>query len=192
MRWAQVAGFSERNAHIISQANYFTDHADSGMHPWGINGSDQSFHFNRNASGVDSRIQHAETRLASAIDKGLQAQSLMEQASRHMLSDGRMTDQGRRLVAEALALRDAALVDLGHGLHALQDIHAHGQINANNGDWGWGHFPQLFAPDDPHRAWTSQGQTWVSLPQGSNQQRFHDTKTDTINYLNRFREGVGW
>ena len=70
--------------------------------------------------------------------------------ARSGMSSGQMAR--RNQAADALEIR--ALQNLGHGLQALQDIDAHGQISANDGKYNFGHATTdyVFAsPDNIYR-----------------------------------------
>jgi len=198
--WAIEAGFSPEDAEIIALYNYYTDDAASGLDPFGRQGSDQSYHFNRNNSGMDSRVLHAEARLDSAIGKWNESMRLLEEAKGYLVGD-RIISEGAHLISQATELRIEALQDLGHGLHALQDIQAHGQINANDGNWGLGHAPNavmsIFSPisallgpwadpDDIYRDWVNDAQTMVG-PRGLEPGiRFQNTMMNTFEYFDTF------
>ena len=81
--------------------------------------------------------------------------------------------------------KDYALKLLGEGLHALQDVDAHGQIGVD--DVIASHVG-LKGIDDPNYDWADSSQT--SVVKSTEQKRYNNTKNNTIDYLKRFIEGI--
>jgi len=81
--------------------------------------------------------------------------------------------------------RDYALRHLGRGLHALQDIFAHGNVTGGRGGTHtWWH-------DDIRYNWADSTFTTIVRSGQSHGQRFFDTRDATLNHFNRFFAGVG-
>jgi RHS repeat-associated protein len=114
LRWAQDDNrFTEAQARVIAAANNEVDSGRTGPMPW----QDQSRHFNTNGdakskSEGDSRIKHSIRHLENAINLKNGAKALRERGG---------------FINSILAYfnEQAALNELGTGLHSLQDAYAH-------------------------------------------------------------------
>ena len=153
-KWAQDLGLSESTSRDIAASNQGTDSILGGKSFLPIVG-DQSYHFNRNTSGPDSRQVHADQNLASAISVGGSSSSAHQ--------------------------------DLGQGLHALQDIQAHGNYGVGNP------IAEHIMPgngaivDDPKYDWTDGHRNSVSpTVDGENGIRILRTELATKDYLTKF------
>lgn len=107
-------GLNSYHANVVAQANANTDSGSTGPMPW----QSQDRHFNRNSEGIDSRQQHAEDCLSSAI-------SIWNMAD-EMYNNGEIDEDERH------NYRVQALETLGTGLHSLQDIDAHLDYGIND------------------------------------------------------------
>jgi hypothetical protein len=170
-RWAIELGFSERDAEIIAMANYGVDSGKTGPMPW----QNQSYHFNSNRRG-DSRMGLATGHMTNADIR-------YNVAAIHYVNN-------RNTRAEID--RDMALKELGMGLHAIQDIEAHGNISTPLG--------HLFIPfvDNVNYNWRNDNRTSVRriAPQPptariERQTRYKATEEATKKYLEDFINRIG-
>jgi len=185
LEWAKAWGFSNDVAAKIAEYDKGTDDNTTK----GITGplpspfGNQSYHFNTNDEG-DSRIDLADEHLQRAIDYIYCADLWLDlKPAGYVSSD---------------IFIDLALKELGLGLHALQDIEAHGNIGA---DWlakqTFSSHVGIIGVDDVDYIWKDESRTSVIrarswwLPILSNHQtRLIDTKSATINYFDRFLCGI--
>ncbi len=130
---AKSLGFNPAQATRMARADYNVDTNETPMtdangktrHTESENGGDLQFHFNRAGSGEeDTRLVAATTHLDRAVARA--------QAGEY----------------------DAAEMELGIGLHSLQDMFAHGQIRPITHGFA-GDFPDLLA-HDPVQAYEAQ------------------------------------
>ncbi|TYQ14733.1 UNVERIFIED_CONTAM: RHS repeat-associated protein [Acetivibrio alkalicellulosi] len=183
--WAKAVGFSNKHAKKIGKYNYGTDSGKTGPLP----GQDQSRHFNRNdILEIDSRILHAERSLEEAIEIWVHAENRYDETINSLDPNSWMFTM-RKIQAERIFenSKDEALKILGQGLHSLQDIDAHGNIGINN---------KLIAShifmrgvDNRNYDWTDDTKTKVT--RSTEQNRYNNTKNQSIIYLTRFIEGIG-
>jgi RHS repeat-associated protein len=171
-RWAIEVGFSKRDAEIIALANYGVDSGKTGPIKTSV---ETSYHFNSYESG-DSRLELAD----SHIDR---AEVLFNVASIHH-SHGRNIRAGND--------KNRLLKELGMGLHAIQDIEAHGNIPLPLG--------HLFIPfvDNVNYNWRDDSRTSVRriAPQPptariERQTRYKATEEATKKYLEDFINRIG-
>ncbi|MCL2152224.1 MAG: DUF6531 domain-containing protein [Oscillospiraceae bacterium] len=172
--WAKGIGFSQDFSQQLAYYNAATD-KNLGTNPFPIVG-DQSYHFNTtpfySVNQIDTRQQHADENLQIAIE---------------------LWNQGRE---------DEALQVLGMGLHALQDIEAHGNADVDiiavlgfspiayllYGTRVYSHVT-LANIDDTKYDWTNEGRTSVKLSE--THQRLRDTEKVTKEYLTEFAAATG-
>ena len=180
-RWARDAGFSRWQAFIIADANFGVDlQVETAVYnPW----KDRSWHVNTSQTG-DSRLAHAERMLRSAISQWNQATIDFENAIAGLSSRNSHARQAGTVVASARRelQREQALRTLGQGMHALQDIFAHGNID------GHGLFTGF---DNVRYNWVDSTRTSVVDSGQKYGERFFETQRATMNYLNRFIAGIG-
>ena len=133
----------------------------------------QGYHFNINKTGTDSRIQYANTQMKNAVNKW--KESL------------KTTNKSRKET-----LRNQALMYLGYGLHAMQDIEAHGNIGKGK------NLPQhivssikskKYNADDIAYDWSNKSRN--SLKKCSDKSRLLATQKATKNYINKFISQIG-
>jgi len=93
--------------------------------------------------------------------------------------------ESRRIDSQFEADQNLALRHLGRGLHALQDIHAHG--NATGG-FGGTHTRQH---DDIRYDWADDTLTTVVHSGQTHGQRFADTRDATMVFFDRFITEIG-
>ena len=172
--WASSLGMPDDIARDIARHNYGTDSGSTGPMPW----QDQSYHFNRNTDGTDSRQEHADKNLQRAIDLWNKANELEKQPNDKY---SKYRDAG------IAAIREQALKLLGQGLHALQDIQAHGRIGIYDG-W-WASHVDMMEIDDIRFDWGDSSLTWVK--ESDEQFRLKMTELFTLMYLAEFIAGVG-
>ena len=114
LKWAQDGGrFTEAEAKIIAGANKRVDGRETGPMPW----QDPGRHFNTNkneksGSDDDSRMQNAIAHLDRAMGYKKEAMVLREKGG--LINNLRASSKEKK-----------ALMELGKGLHSLQDIFAH-------------------------------------------------------------------
>jgi hypothetical protein len=77
------------------------------------------------------------------------------------------------------------MLELGRGLHAIQDIEAHGNIRDGLGHW---RNPEV---DDIFYVWADSTRTTVIRANSAPYTRIENTYLATVSYLTRFTEGVG-
>ncbi|MDY4977215.1 MAG: RHS repeat-associated core domain-containing protein, partial [Clostridia bacterium] len=133
LQWALEAGFSKKDAETIAYYDNNTDNLFNGISPIPHVG-DQTYHFDRDSSDLDTRLVHAKENLGHAIWQKKQAVKNYNSAMAEL--DPNDEDYGRKKqeIEYQYELDKAyALKFLGEGLHALQDVDAHGQIGINNG-----------------------------------------------------------
>ena len=140
-------------AEIIAKACKDVDSGSTGPMPW----QDQSRHFNRNDSGVDSRQVHADESMERAIT---------------LFKNGKIAD---------------ALKELGTGLHPIQDIDAHGNIGTDwlGMTTFASHAGPFDNTDDIYYDWIYTSDKTQVAP-SRYQYRYKTTKAKTIGYLNNF------
>jgi RHS repeat-associated protein len=152
VQWGLDIGLSPETAKAIAVANNSTDSWGGGKSYMPVIGK-QSYHFNTNKTGSDSRQVHADEHLQKAISSG----------------DHKT---------------------LGQGLHALQDIQAHG----NYGGSLWKSHPTTKGPnrkismvDDPTYDWAdSNRNSVVPVTGGGDGLRILRTELATKDYLTKF------
>ncbi len=122
----------------------------------------QRYHFNMNSKGKDSRKEYSDGRLTAAI---------------------REWKKGNKT---------KALTCLGYGLHAIQDIEAHGQIGKGKD------LPQHIVSDIKSKKYKADkiNYDWInskriSLVKSSEKKRLFATRRATYSYLERFIKGIG-
>jgi len=161
LEWAIAAGFTEEQAEKIARYTSAIDY-DPEYNP--ITG-DQSYHFDRNTFGTDSRIENAQERFKKAAE---------------------YRDQG---------LEEEAFKELGYGLHALQDIEAHGNIGINSfriADVSF-HMPNWVPAglggkiDKMDYVWANDARTRVKKGKDGNTARLDATEKVTMNVFNSYR-----
>ena len=184
--WAVEAGFWGPNAERIAFYDNNTDNYLSGISPFPP--SDQSYHFNKNPDGTDSRILHAEQKLNDAIWQWRQADINRENSIKWLnenisIDDVQYDLELQRIERQYIADKDYALRHLGEGLHAMQDYHAHGEIGVGMPVARHGKHV-----DDRNYDWTDSSRTKVEW--SSNQNRYNNTKVSTMVYLNRFLNAI--
>ncbi len=92
--------------------------------------------------------------------------------------------------------KETALKKLGYGLHAIQDISAHGQIGRGN------KIPQHIAVSSSHKNWLShadtvKGYVWQNSSRNGLKSkkgdltRLFEAQRDTYNYLEKFISSIG-
>ena len=184
-RWAKEAGFSNDDAETLANYDNFTDNVASGKSPVA---SDQTYHFDRNPSVVDSRMEHAKQRLNDAIWQKNQA-SINYSNSMAALdpNDAEYEHKRQQIERQYEREKEYALALLGEGLHALQDVDAHGQIGVN--DLIASHVG-MEGVDDRNYDWTDNSCTNVQY--SGEQKRYNSTKSWTMWYLNQYLSGRTW
>jgi len=115
LRWAQDVGFSNTEANRIAAACNNVDSIMSGLSFLPMLGN-QGYHFNTNAGGIDSRILNAIGHLNKAI-------GYENMANKFRNDDGGIMGWMKNTIADVF--HNAALDELGKGLHPLQDVYAH-------------------------------------------------------------------
>ena len=137
----------------------------------------QGYHFNLNKYGRDSRLVYADKQINTAISKWKKALKTKDARSKK-------------------SLKYEAMRCLGYGLHAIQDISAHGQIGKG------ADIPQhIFLSSDNisifKQADKIQGYVWRNSSRNGLKQskgsiaRLLEAQRDTYNYLNRFIKAIG-
>jgi RHS repeat-associated protein len=215
VKWAKDIGISESLAISIGEFNIGTDRGSKGPMPW----QDQSYHFNRNLWGIDSRQKHANDNLDKAIEIWNETQKvelefsnfISELASQKQkalikyrsgsltIADyNKLMSEMNRLASEKYVeiapiitgKRKASLQLLGEGLHALQDIEAHGNIGVG--------FPvAIHNPGDPPQAddirydWANENRRNADLVLSEAGARILETEKKTKEYLAKFMDGTG-
>jgi hypothetical protein len=200
-QWALDAGFSEADARLLAYYTYAID-SDPNLSPFSNN---QSYHFNRSAMG-DSRRINANERFEIAAEMWVEVQRLYAEIAKYADNPNdsafmrRQNSQMRsHLQSQVDPLRHEALMNLGYGLHAMQDIEAHGNVGVNsirvpftgqsfhmpNGFFSWlgGRL------DNVDYVWSNSSRTSVTHGNGS-QTRLDATQTATMRYLNNFLNPV--
>jgi len=179
IEWAKNLGFSDNVAEEIAKYNMETDSLDRGIGPIPLLGN-QSYHFNTNKCGKsDSRMDLADYHLQKAIE------------------DMKMVKIHHNITPNGSGVKryiKSALKNLGFGLHALQDIEAHGNLSVPVG--------HVFDPfgafyDNIDYVWTDSSKTavkkarrWPYVIKDKHRTRLNDTQTATEIYLNSFLEGI--
>lgn len=115
----------------------------------------QYFHFNGNKTGTDSRIEYSNDMLTNALNSWKYNN------------------------------KSNALMYLGYGLHAIQDIEAHGQIGRGDDVPVHG-----LTADNPDYDWKDSSHTTLVNAPGNSQPRKDDTYNSTLNYLRRFCNAI--
>ena len=182
IRWARAAGFSRAQAFIIADANIGVDLI--GPAAFWQPRKDTSWHLNTYAIS-DSRLAHSERMLAYAIFQWNMAEANFNVAVDSLSSSNRVARRAGTLVAKAIrdAQRTEALQMLGQGLHALQDISAHGNIAGHR--VGSGH-------DNISFNWVCNiTRTDVVHSGQSHGERFYEAQAATMHFFERFLEGIG-
>lgn len=133
-QWAEGQSFKSAAAKAIGE---YDEAVDGGMtSPYPIIG-DQSYHFNRNQGGQDSRLQHFEEHLKKAKERCTAKSGFFGWFSSHDDPDG-------------------AAEHLGKALHPQQDWVAHGDFGtrATHGVWIWHNYysPQTSLGNNQARA----------------------------------------
>ena len=188
--WALYIGVPDDIAMDIARYDVGTDSVDNGTSPWPAIG-DQSYHFNRSPFPTifDSRINHANANFVMAVGIWNAAQLDYDKA---MLRLSNASGSTERQMADAQRLLESrqqdALKLLGEGLHALQDIEAHGQIDAGAGGV-IGHALYGKTPDNPDYDWLGNSRT--ILVKSTNRDRINETERLTKAYLNEFLYQTG-
>ena len=177
---ARDAGFSRRQARILAESNIGVDIVWQSA-AWQPN-KDKSWHLNTFETG-DSRIDHAERMLKNAISIWNQADIDYNNAiARLSSSDRRARQEGIELAKEQhLIQRDLAITTLGRGLHALQDISAHANIDKHKP--GSGH-------DNVRYDWIDATKTGVKDSGKRYGERYYEAQIATIGYLAKFVAGI--
>ena len=186
--WVGTKGFTEYDAGMLAYYDNNTDNFFNKTSP--IPGfGNQSYHFNTNAEGVDSRLQHASKNLNNAIWSWNQAKinykNNLEGLKNLKQGSGEYIRELNAIEAQYRADKDYALKFLGEGLHAIQDIEAHGNIG--KGDPIASHLG-MEGVDDRNYDWTDLSRT--NVERSVNQKRFNATKKATDNYLALFFDGI--
>lgn len=81
--------------------------------------------------------------------------------------------------------KNKGLMYLGYGLHAIQDIEAHGQIGRGNNVPAHG-----ATADNPNYEWKDSSHTTLKKASGKAQPRVSTTCTSSLNYLKRFCNAI--
>jgi len=115
LRWAQDVGFNNNESNRIAAACNNVDSIMSGLSFLPMLGN-QGYHFNTNAGGIDSRILNAIGHLNKAI-------GYENMANKFRNDDGGIMGWMKNTIADVF--HNAALDELGKGLHPLQDVYAH-------------------------------------------------------------------
>jgi len=187
--WAITCGFTKKNAKKLGEycieldkkypsANYALAIAGGVKDPVALAKYQewQDWHFNgtpkgdvKKASG-DSRRKFADKKMERAVSfwKKSNVKGCKDRAKQ----------------------REKALKELGYGLHAIQDIEAHGQMGRGKA------IPQhvigkknLRKADDINYDWANKGRTRVR--ESSDKRRLIDTATATRLYIKDFIKGIG-
>ena len=181
LQWAKEVGFTEKQAEIIAKANQFVDSPSSGKCFIPIIG-DQRYHFNTNrdaesGSVGDSRKQVAEEHLQNAIALQKQADALRESKKGGVLNI--IGDTIKEFKANKM--EKEALKELGTGLHAIQDISAHQDQFVEEGS--------ILRVDYLHHLGEKGKQADNPLIPGTDtlNERYYQARTDTKEYLQRFK-----
>ena len=204
----RMTGMFNYHANHIARGNLSIDESPY----WAINprGDASSRHFNRNATGTDSRIAWGDYYLDKAVNMWLNGDSLY--ASGDINFDQRYEK------------RVQALFYLGRGLHSVQDIDAHldfGMHTIDNMTGNWNHITSGmfnmvgdalgldFAPPhlvvgeiDPRNSkfdnprydlWKDNAGNWHAIDSGSDfgSRRYANSETQTRHYLSRFYRKIG-
>ncbi|MDD4049175.1 MAG: RHS repeat-associated core domain-containing protein, partial [Clostridia bacterium] len=183
-RWIfNEMGLNSYHAEIVAEADVDTDEGSTGPMPW----QDQSWHFDRDSSDVDSRQAHADKMLNDAIYNWNWANEAY--------ANGEITLEQRH------EWRVNTLQLLGKGLHALQDIDAHMDIGTNDYEgsiWSVHNFePSIDNPDpdsgdidNPRYDAASTGAIgkYTRVDSGSTfgSQRYKNTVARSKDYLRKF------
>jgi len=171
--WAIDVGFNANSADIIADADRLTDKL------WHYNTSwltGQEYHFNRaGKSEEDSRI----TKMNEFFEKALK---LWEEADENYAKTKKYKGY------------DTALKKLGIGLHALQDISAHGNYGVKEYPAG----KKIKEPhgkyfDDVRYDWADSGLIKLVKTKNTNGlgNRYEETKNNSLCYLALFRWAIG-
>lgn len=168
--WANFKGFTSNNAQTLAtQCKELDDYYPSTTYaialatPGGAYTSQQLlefkswqyYHFNGNASGTDSRVNYANSKLNSAASKWS-------------------------------TNRSAALKDLGYGLHAMQDIEAHGNMGKG------ANIPvQKANADNIDYIWENTSVRVDVKKNATTKARLVATRTSTYSYLDKFISKIG-
>lgn len=121
-------------------------------HPWEKNTKKwQYYHFNGNATGTDSRIKYANDMLKNAVN------------------------------AWKNKNKTKALLYLGYGLHAIQDIEAHGQIGRGTNIPAHG-----ITADNENYVWADKVHKDLRRIRKGDKSRKESTKIASYNYLRKF------
>lgn len=181
--------FNSFDAEILAQADIDVDtlyppfppalHPIRGDWHWRIN---QKIHFNRNPEGLaDSRLIISLFMLLLSSKLWVEAELLFERSAK---TDGDYHIRNYGYYR--------ALTYLGYGLHALQDIDAHGNIGVGNKCFAQHLISSngrlIHKADDINYSWTDGSRT--ALFWDSNRTRYKQTQENTIAYLNSFLELV--
>jgi len=111
--------FEKERAEIIAKANINTDKLTTGFMP--IVG-EPGRHFNANKRGRDSRIGFAEEHLNRAIKYQLSA----DEYKKSMEDNSNMSKKDKIRIKNIIkSLETAASIELGYGVHSIQDMYSH-------------------------------------------------------------------
>jgi len=185
-------------AQIISEACYGVDKDSTGPMPWETPG----YHFNRAASGAqDTRLGYSEQHYSNAVIMVLGAISKFNMQEQRLMMSGLSYNsvEYNNIMNSYISLYnksiEGALAELGRGLHPLQDVYAHGNIGVGSplaDHMVFGSilfFNQLWQADNKNYDWKNSSQN--SLINSSNQQRYNNTQSATIEYFTNFINDIG-
>jgi RHS repeat-associated protein len=184
-RWAIEVGFSKRDAKIIALANKRTDFGKSGPLPL----QNQSYHFNRYEDG-DSREIQSEIYLYNAANIYNTAWKKREELLDNLCpSDYNYIELKIHYDYLFEVERVKSLKELGRGVHLIQDIYAHGQIDSG----------KIIAQHaininkDKRRKADNKNYDWIEdgnfnrLVPSTEQKRWKNTREETKNYFRRYK-----
>jgi hypothetical protein len=180
--WAMrsICGFSEKAANILANANKDVDSGETDP----VSG-DQSWHFNTNNKELGSTVGRAINNVLRSFG--------INKSTTDTSQDSRV-EHAEEQMAKAIKLfssdKEAALKELGKGLHALQDIDAHSDKNVGVFGIGgtkasrWSHF------GGPLGSVPLSGYTADRIK--SNRSALDNTFKRTIEYIERFKKATGF
>ncbi|PKM39218.1 MAG: hypothetical protein CVV03_12650 [Firmicutes bacterium HGW-Firmicutes-8] len=197
---AKKRGIYGPYADIIGQADIETDD-DFSTTPIIPSNESQGWHFDNNPDpNVDSRKQHSEENLQLSVQIWKNAD---EQYKKNMkkiedMKEGSKKEWLKRLYLNNLNnSRKTSFETLGKGLHALQDIDAHMDYDADDESAVWwkhheGEKGNLLGPtdtfDDPSKDFIKTLNGAYYSYDGTT--RFENTKKQTFNYLDRWANAI--
>jgi uncharacterized protein RhaS with RHS repeats len=183
--WALTSGLSQFHAEIVAEANNNVDKSNPAGHPW-----NRHMHFRVSGSSAGGAWGYFTERYNDAVKrwKNIFNSPFIGHAP-----------------AQIAAGKRAALTELGKGLHALQDYHAHMDWNSTHLIFGAAHKSWSGSPGNKGTSATtffddvdynikkgSDGDYYHSFVGRNSNPRFINTKDDTIKYIKQFIKDVDY